>query len=121
MDVTSLVQQLKVERPDLVPALQSALQHCSDRDALNTLLDHLLQMQHLIHTKRQIAKDMLLVRTGIAGDRAMALRHIPDVQIRAWCQVAEIAHLTNASTEFLDRMYQREVDRGYDNHHRRPE
>lgn len=121
MDVTSLVQQLKAERPALVPALQSALKNCSDREALNTVLEHLLQMQDLLHRKRETAKDMLLVKTGIVGGPTMALRHIPDVQIRAFCQIAEIEHYTSASTEWLDMMVQREIERGLTQYERRPE
>jgi hypothetical protein len=58
-----------------------------------------------------------VLRTGLcpATDtnetRAYSLRHIPDVMIRAICQIAEVPHFTRATTEWLDMMKAREEAR----------
>ncbi len=111
MDTTALLQQLQAERPDLIPAVKAAIAAGGDRDALNTILLHLLQMQGAIEAKRRTAKDLIIVRTGLAGGAAMSLHHIPDVTLRKLCQIAEVKHLTNAKPEWLDAMEERENSR----------
>lgn len=120
MDVPALIQQLQAERPDLMPALRTCIDTAQDRAALNVVFGHLLQLQHAVTQKRELAKDLLLVRTGIAGGPTMATRHIPDVTVRKLCTIAEVEHRTTAGPEWLDAMERRELDRPLTQYEARP-
>lgn len=120
MDVTALVQQLQAERPDLMPALRSAIDSVPDRTALNTLLTHLLQLQQALNHKRELAKDLLIVRTGVVGGPTMSTRHHPDVTVRKLCAIAEVPHHTTAGPDWLDAMERRETERTLTRYEERP-
>lgn len=103
MDVQFYVSQLRAERPDLIPALQRLTAKGDPSGDLNTLLAHLLQMQERIDQKRKRAASLVVERFHVEGSYH-TMRHIPDVVLRAVCEIAEMERKTLAREEWLDEM-----------------
>lgn len=111
MDVQAIANQLRAERPDLIPSLQRMMAQATDREALNVVLQHLLQMQSIITHKRTRAASLLMPRTGLFANGTQSLRHIPDVMLRTLCDIADLPHVSNATPEWLDKMEARNANR----------
>ena len=107
MDQASLVRQLLAEHPLLEGALRTLTAASTNRDAANVILAALIDQQRLIHHKRTRARASMRPRSGLWPTGMMALNHIPDVLLRILCEIAEIPHVTNATTEWLDEMEKR--------------
>jgi hypothetical protein len=117
MDTQTTIDQLRRERPDLLPALQALTQTCTDdqRAALNTVLQELLAMQSSIHEKRERAARLMRQRYYQSADGKKAvgfsLWHVPDVMVRALCGIAEVPRTTAPSDAWLDEMEARGVSK----------
>lgn len=112
MDTASLVQQLCREKPLLAAALRTLTTDPVCRGAVNDLLAVLLEQQALINHKRKRAADSMCPRVGLFGvEGFMSLNHCPDVLLRILCDIAEVPHVTNATTEWLDMMEARNAQR----------
>lgn len=111
MDVQAIANQLRTERPELLPSLQRMIRGQASSADLETVLNHLLQMQSAISHKRACAASLLMPRVGLFANGTQGLRHIPDVMIRTLCGIADIPHVTNATTEWLDMMESRNANR----------
>ena len=107
MDPASLVRQLLSERPALEAALRTLLAEPALAPATNELLAALIDQQRLIHHKRTRARASMIPRAGLWPNGMMALNHIPDVLLRILCEIAEVPHVTSATTEWLDKMENR--------------
>lgn len=105
MDQASLVRQLLSEKPHLAAPLRTLTDDPACRSAVNDVLAVLLDMQASINHKRARAQASIRPACGLRGvDGFMRLNHVPDVLLRILCDIAEVPHVTNATTEWLDKM-----------------
>lgn len=110
MDTKHLLDRIKAERPDLVPAIQILTQSTgAERAAATVVTRHILSMQAAIDEKRTIARRMLMLRTHHLPDHkgehvAHATRYAPDVLIHYLCQIGECRVLSSANTELIEKL-----------------
>lgn len=110
MDQASLVRQLLSEKPHLAAPLRTLTDDPACRAAVNDVLAVMLEMQATIHHKRTRAAACVRPREGLYGAQGFkALNHVPDVLLRALCEISEQPYVTNATTEWLDEMEARHV------------
>lgn len=121
MDQRLMLEALKTDEPEVVQALQAAMALCLTEEhyaALKAVLQTVLSLKEKTMVKREMARNMLLLRTGVAGGPVHQLRHIPDVMIHLLCAIAEVQCFSSARPEWIEAMRQREEDRsnpgGYD-------
>ena len=109
----SLLQQ---RRPAAYACLVQAAQSVTDpagRAALDGILEQLLLLMIDCNKKTLLAKQMLMVRTGLCPDptngntACHALRQMPDVMIRMLAEIAETPALSNAPDDMIQRLRDR--------------
>ena len=118
MDIQSAVQSLQAERPAAIEAIRALIAALPPeaRPHCNELLAQMLDMQALIVRKRTDARSLLQERVFLHRDPDMpakvyAMRHIPDVTVRMICRIADVEHVSSASSEWLDMMEERNAPR----------
>lgn len=107
-DVDRALAILRRDNPQVVESLRRVLSCTMDqegRTAVNDLFTTVLsQTLRLEHKKLRAARSMS-PRSGLFGAQGfMSLNHCPDVLLRTLCEIAEIPHVTTATTEWLDKM-----------------
>ena len=107
-DVDRAIAILRRDNPQVVESLRRVLSCTMDQDGRNavndlfgTILSQTLRLEH----KKLRAAASMKPRSGLYEAQGyMSLNHCPDVLLRTLCEIAEIPHITNATTEWLDKM-----------------
>ena len=107
-EVDRAVAILRRDQPAVVESLRRVMSCTMDQDgrvAVNEIFMCILQQTLLLEYKRERAKASFRKQAGLAGAAGYtALNHIPDVLLRIFCDIAEVPHVSNATTEWLDKM-----------------
>lgn len=75
------------------------------RVAVNEVFTCIMQQALQLEHKRVRAAACVRPREGLYGvEGYKALNHVPDVLLRILCEISEQPFVTNATTEYLDRM-----------------
>lgn len=108
-DVDRAIAILRRDNPQVVESLRRVLSCTMDqegRTAVNDLFTTVLSQTLRLEHKKLRAAASMKPRCGLyAAQGFMSLNHCPDVLLlRTLCEIAEIPHVTTATTEWLDKM-----------------